>query len=356
MDKILYDIAARATPKVAMTLWNLAPDAVDPPDTLAVVATAAIEEFLMQHGRGIKHLTIFITPDSPQHLPYTIPYFGASLETLDIRTTGKLDCYFLHFLDNIQTLKINARDVSRLMSLPKNLQELRLTIGSSVEIDVSNLHALHTFHLTAERGHIAGPIPESVVNLCIRGPNSRPPDVFPPNLEHLECSGMIMNHVPTLPSTLKTLNLSNTHLEPGQVDFRYLDLDDCCLRGTYLDDDDIQQCRATILDVRWTQITPHVVFHPRVETVYMDTVPTPTSVSSSRNHILVVHIGKEPVHHFPMAIVRRNNRRDATDDLESPFLDHASYVKHVEHRKVECHIWTRTLAIDAVDRLFELSM
>ena len=356
MDKILYDVARRATPKVAMTLWNIAPNAVDVPETLSVVATTPVEEFLMHHGSRIKHLTIFITPDSPQHIPPILPYIGKTLETLDIRSTGTLDCYCLQFLSSLTRLWVNAPCVSRFGLLPTTITSLHISIASSIELDVSALSSLETLHLTAERGHLIGTLPVSLTTLRLRGPNCRPPDVFPSTLQHLECSGMIMDRVPSLPETLKTLNLANTHIEPGQVDFSHLVLDDCCLRGTYLDDHDIERCNASILDVRWTQITQHCMFHPRVETVYTDTIPTPSSVASSRSHTLVLHIGKEPVHHFPMTIVRRNNTRDETNDPESPFVDQPTSVKHITHRAIDCHLWMRTLSIDAVDRLFELMM
>lgn len=352
MNKIIHDVAIRSSPKDAMTLWSLAPQDVDIPDTLAIVATQATEEFLYEKRHVFKHLTMFITSESPSHMPHILPFCtGHHLKFLDIRSTGMLDCHALAYLPNLETLYVNAMHVKRLGRFPSKLRDLRICISSRLPIDVSSAQELETLHITADRAYVHH-LPSTLKTFRLRGNTCEIPQSLPESLEHLEISGTILDAFPEIPPGLKTLDISNTHMEPGQLDLRGHTLDYFIAYGTCLENDDVLDCRAKTLDIRWTSVTPDVRFHRSVETVYMDMVPTKQSISGPRDHTLTVHIGKKPDQVSPACTVAMNNRLDHVQE-ESPFEERSCYIKRYDAYRVVCTIWTRTLSIHDVDRLLE---
>jgi len=356
MDKIVFDVYAKSSPKDKMRLWSMAPDTVDIPDTLAIAGTTETEEFLWNHGHGIKHLTLFLTQSSPTHIVHILPYcVGDTLETLDIRSTGFLDCYPIQFLSRLTTLSVNAMHVKRCTNLPTTLQHVRLCISSYIDIDVTPMTSMHTFSVAADKVTVTGVFSDTVHTVRVRGRSCTVPGTLPDSVRHLEVSGSMIDVFPDIPAGLKTLNIANTHIEPGQLDFSRLDLDECIAYGTYLEDDDIQHCRAKVLDIRWTSATHRVQFHPSVTTVYMDTIPSMVSSSIPRVHHLDIHIGQDPDHMSAACMVSMNNDMDRRDSIESPFKGRAMYTKTCIPQRIACHIWTQTMRVDDVDRLLTSS-
>ena len=344
----------RSSPKDAMALWSVAPQHVDIPETLAILGTQATEEFLYENRSAFTSLALFITSETPSHMPHILPFcVGERLTTLDIRSTGVLDCHPLRFLPNLETLYVNAMHVKRFDTLPPKLRDLRICISSRLHLDVSGAPELETLHVTADRSYIHN-LPPTLKTFRVRGNTCDIPHSLPEALEHVEVSGAIMDAFPNLPPGLKTLNISNTHMEPGQLDLRDHALDRLVAYGTCIENEDVLQYRAKTLDIRWTSITPDVRFHRDVETVYMDMVPTKESLSMSRDHILTIHIGKSPEPLSPACTVAVNNRLDH-EDRQSPFEHKACYVKRYDTYRVVCKIWTPAMTIHDIDRLIDLA-
>ena len=352
MDKILHDVCRQSSPMDTMRIWAMAPDSVDVPETLALIGTTETEEFLWKHGSRIKHLTLFLNGESPHHFVHILPYcVGDTLETLDIRHTGFLDCYPLRYLPRLTTLHINAMHTKRCTHIPPLVTDLRLCMSSHIDIDVSMLTSLRTFHVTADKVTVETCLPDGINTFRVRGRSCTIPSSMPDSLEHLEVSGTIIDAFPTLPRGLRTLNVSNTHIEPGQLRLSNLDLDACIAYGTYLEDDDIKECRARLLDIRWTAVTHRARFHPCVQTVYMDMVPSCIKEGDVRESFLNIHIGQDPDHMSAACMVSMNNDFERRDPVPSPFLGQATYTKAFHRQRIACHIWSRTLRTDDVDRL-----
>jgi hypothetical protein len=353
MNKIIRDVASRSSPKDAIALWSIAPQWVDIPDDLSILATEETEEFLHEYRNTFKSLTIFVTSGSPQHIPNILPFcMGDHLTYLDIRSTGLLDCYVLRYLSNLETLYINAMHVKRFGRFPGKIRDLHVCISSRLHIDATHIPCLESLHITADRAYIHK-LPEGLKTFRLRGHTCDIPQSLPETLEHLEISGAILDAFPRIPEGVKTLNISNTHMEPGQINFREYAFDSLIAYGTCLENDDIEDCRAKILDIRWTSITPDIRFHKNVNTVYMDMVPTKNSISETRDHILTIHVGKRPEHLSPACTVIENNRLDENGQ-GSPFENESCYVRRYDRYKVVCKIWTPTLSFHDIDRLLEL--
>jgi len=352
MDKILHDVCRKSSPMDMMRIWTMAPDSVDVPDTVALLGTTETEEFLWTHGSKIRHLTLILNNESPQHFAHMLPYcVGDTLETLDIRHTGVLDCYPLRYLSNLTTMHINAMHTKRCTKIPPLVTDLRICVSSYIELDVSMLLRLYTFHITADKVTVGTRLPEGIDTFRVRGRSCTIPSTMPESLKHLEVSGTIIDAFPVLPHGLRTLNVSNTHIESGQLRLSSLDLDVFIAYGTYLEDDDIKECRAAMLDIRWTSVTHRVQFHPCVQTVYMDMVPSCIREGEVRDRNLNIHIGRCPNHISAACMVSMNNDYERRDPVSSPFQGKANYTKAFHTQRIVCHLWSRTLDMEDVDRL-----
>ena len=314
MEKILFDIASRSSPRSAMKLFALDPERGIVPRRMIMTATKETDEFLHHHRHIIESLIMCITAESPKQCTAVLPFcLSESLTTLELRSKSRLDCFSLQFLPKLKHVSLSAPSFERLDAtrLIEQCLSCQLTTSSSLDIELPVVSHLETISIRANSIRVRGSFPVGIRSISIHGTCHSLPEL-PPGIQHLELCG---SHIDTamFPDSITHLTLDHTHLESGSIDLTSHQFDTLSVAGTFLDETDLSRVRAKTLDARWTSLSRHFIVPPDTTTAYLDFVP---DITTSRSTSLEIHVGLKPHQISSHDAVERNadpHYRDLAD-------------------------------------------